>query len=128
MEKNIKIYVRVKQHDNHFSVRVKTIPIIEPENINYWNECIVNNATDNTITFMSFSGDELDWTSDSKINGKKIARASYWMVCTITYNHGELIFTDGQYIKYWGIDDSLIGEQTIPSSVSIALYKDDDDW
>ncbi len=124
---NFKMIVRVKQYGNNFTVRVKTFPIKETDNIEYWNDCDVTKISEENLSFSSFVSDSFDWTISDRKNGCVISRASYWKICKLTYHNGRLVLTQYLNAKYYDRNGLLIGTHDNPSS-SVSLYQDDDDW
>lgn len=122
-----KMYIRVRQHGNNYSVRVKTFPIKETDNIKYWNNCEVTSISEESITFSSFVRDCYDWSNSDRKNGRVIHKTSYWNICTLTYHSVKLVLSQHLHTKYYDKNGTLIGTHNNPSSY-ISLYQDNDDW
>lgn len=126
IDENVKMYVRIKRYGDDMSVRVKTHPVKDPNNLRYF-DCSITNTTNNSISFTAFVGDDYDWDNTDKKNGRIIYKASYYWVCLITYYSGKMVlsrhFRADYYDKYnsW-IDAHDAGYETI------TLYQEDDDW
>lgn len=122
-----KIIIRIKQYGDDISVRVKNYPVKDPSNVHYWNDCKITNVSENAISFSSFVRDSFDWDSSDRKNGRIINKASYWNICTLSYEKGKLILSEHLYTEYYAKNGDIIGTHNSPIS-SVSLYQDDDDW
>lgn len=125
VNENYKMFVRVKQYGNNYSIRVKTFPIKETDNIKYWNDCEVTAVSEDVISFSSFVRDSYDWSNSDRKNGRVISKTSYWNICTLTYSNNKLILSQHLHTEYYDQNGTLIGTHNNPLS-SISLYQDDD--
>lgn len=122
-----KMHIRIKQHGNNMSVRVKTYFVKNPNDIQYWNDCNITSVSENSISFSTFVRDSFDWNSSDRKNGKIINKASYWNICTLSYERGKLVLYEHLYTEYYDKNGAIIGTHSNPIS-SVSLYQDDDDW
>lgn len=127
IHENRKMFIRIKQYGNDKSVRVKTTPVKEPNDINYWSECEITNSTDNSISFTSFVAEDYDWDNNDKTNGRIIYKATYYWVCSINYYSGKIVLSRRFHVDYYDKYNSWIDDHDA-SYETITLYQEDDDW
>ena len=121
-------YVRINKYGDKYMVRVKDVYTYNDDSSKtfYWDDCFGVYVNSNTIYWKSYSHKDDYWDGDTS-NGKEIALAKYYKVCTATMDNGVLHFSEtieGDYFDSYG---NKIGEHHQPWSTK-DLYKDDENW
>lgn len=123
-------YVKIKKYGNKYVVQVKEVYTYNDESTKtyYWDKCYDVNVSGNSIHWRSFSHQVDDWSGSAKSNGKIIADAQYYKVCTATLNDGILQFSEKIEGEFFDRKGNKIGEYLQPAFPTKDLYKDDDNW
>lgn len=127
IDQNMKMLIRIKQYGDDMSIRVKTFPVNEPNDIKYWPDCEITNATDNSISFTSSAGDSFDWDNNDRKNGRVINKASYYCMCILDYRNGKIVLSRHFHVDYYDRYNSYIDGRDYGYE-TISLYQEDDDW
>ena len=127
IDQNMKMLIRIKQYGDDMSIRVKTFPVNEPNDIKYWSDCEITNATDNSISFTSSAGDSFDWDNNDRKNGRVINKASYYCMCILDYRNGKIVLSRHFHVDYYDRYNSYIDGRDYGYE-TISLYQEDDDW
>ena len=127
IDQHVKMYVRIKQFGEDLSVRVKSYPVDEPNNVKYWSDCEITNTTTSSISFTSYADDSYEWDNTDKKNGRIIYKALYFRECVLDYYSGKIVLSLHFHVDYYDrynswIDGHDFGYETI------TLYQDDEDW
>lgn len=126
--KDFKRTIRIKLIDGNYTVRMKIQRADGSGSVSYIPNAEIISADDHHISWKHDRGDDTDWDSSDRHNGRIIGRSSTFYYCSVTLTNGVLKFSDYWITTYYDrqgykIDDSRWGE-----SSNQTLYKDEDDW
>lgn len=127
IDENVKMYVRIKRYGDDMSVRVKTHPVKDSNNIKYWSDCNITDLTNNSISFTSFVTDSNDWDNNDRINGRVINKASYSVICRLCYQNGKMVMSRHFHVDYFDRNNYWIDGNDYAFE-TISLYLEEDDW
>lgn len=114
VEANWKMYIRIKNNDGHYSVRVKERLADNSRDFIYWTDCNVYEVKGNKIILWEEFKDD-----DFHEN----------VYYTIEYNHGILYFDGGiVYRTNYNSSGRVINKYEFSAMKPVTLYKEDDDW
>lgn len=131
VQTDYKAYLRIKIIDNRYTVRMKTRIADESKPFNYEPECRIENANENSITWVFDHGDDYDWSPSAKEQGIRIGHSHSVTRCWVVLINGVLKYTDLYITTYYDKQGRIITTKQwdIPSMrKSYNLYKDDKDW
>ncbi len=124
-----KLYIRIKQIDGKFQVRMKTRIADESRPFNYLPECKVIFVNDNVVKWSQ------DWGGNNEGNlGKEqgivVGRDSQIAYYTAVLTDGVLRLSEKYIITYYDRQGRVITSKDFPSSYSkgVTLYKEESDW
>ena len=126
VDKFVKIYIRINQYGEDLSIRVKTHPEKEPNELRYWSDCVITNKTDNSISFKSIIDDDYDWDSNDRINGHVIYKAVYSGVCFLDFHNGKMELSSRLHVDYYDKANYWIGGEDFKFFPKTTLFQDND--
>ena len=124
-----KLYIRIKQIEGRYQVRMKTRIADESRPFNYLPECKVTSVSENAIKWSQDWGgnDEDDLGTEQ---GVAVGRDSQIAYFTAVLTDGVLKLSERYIITYYDRRGNVITSKEYPVSYSkgVLLYKEESDW
>ena len=118
--------IRIEQYGTDYIVRVKDMPISNPTDVHYWNECYVTYSDDEKIDCSSYVSTDYDWDNTKK-NGKVISSAKYEFIFSLLFKAGRIAYVGHLHTTYMDVNGAVICTHDNPTE-RIPLYNEDDNW
>lgn len=124
-----KLYIRIKQIDGKFQVRMKSQIADGSRPFDYPPECKVTSVNGNTIKWsQDWGGNDDDDLGTEQ--GVVVGRDSQIAYFTAVLTDGELKLSERYIVTYYDRNGSKITSKEYPGSYSkgVLLYKEESDW
>lgn len=128
VDADYKRYIRIKNIDGNYIVRMKTRIADNSDSFNYWSECQIVEANERMIKWKMDLGSDYDWSPDAEQKGILIGHADYYKICTVILSNGTLKYSENMLTIYYDKQGREFDKHRTPEMDKHSLYKDDTDW
>lgn len=126
MDYQFKVFVRIKQYDEDFIVRMKFVPQDEHSKGKYFDNSTIIGSSSTSLTWNCGSAKSYD--CGYVVNGQTVYSAEFSYNCSVLFDKGRLLYSYYMHTIYKNKNGNIIGTHDTPILCKTYLYQQEENW